>query len=116
MRYRDTLIVAAALLATPVMAGAASAEPRQRTVDYSDLDLSDARDAATLIERLDRASRAVCGGNPRNDPNYRASRHFVIEAFEECRAYAMSQAMAEFESPAVQHAYAQSGLNRVREG
>lgn len=116
MRHHGTVIIAAALLSTPIVTGVAEAEPRHRTVDYSDLDLSDARDAARLVERLDNASRAVCGGNPRNDANYRFARQFVIEAFEECRADAMNQAMAEIQAPAVQRAYAQSGLDRSDEG
>jgi UrcA family protein len=52
---------AAALATTTLLASTASATERQRTVQYSDLDLSTAAGQATLKKRVNSAVNNVCG-------------------------------------------------------
>lgn len=105
MRKHALTLVATAALTLPLFIQPAAAQ-LQRTVTYRDLDIADAQDAAVLVERLDAASRAVCGGSPRSHANYRVARVEVTRAFEACRAQAMDAALAQIDAPAVTRAHA----------
>ena len=91
-----TLIATAAILGALATAPAAVAEPVVRSsvrVSYADLDLSREAGARALLERIEAASQRVCG--PRPSPrNLRINIHFRA-----CYRDAVSQAVAEVESP-----------------
>lgn len=99
-----------ALAATAALlcAGVANAgEPAtQVAVRYDDLDLSTAKDAATMVERVDQAARNVCGAKAINDPEHRVVRTYVIARFSACHEQAMQSALARIESQEVRRAYA----------
>ena len=61
-----TLALVLATLVTGCLAGTANAtapvtEVRQQVVSYTDLNLENAADAATLLKRIKSAARKVCG-------------------------------------------------------
>lgn len=72
-------------------------------VPIGDLDLSQDAGADTLLRRASLAASRACGGIPR------PSVFVVVEtrAFRECKAVAMSQAVAQLDSPLVNQRFAQ---------
>jgi UrcA family protein len=91
-----TFIATAAILGALATAPAAAAEPVVRSsvrVSYADLDLSREAGARALLERIEAASQRVCG--PRPSPrNLKINIHYRA-----CYRDAVSQAVAEVESP-----------------
>lgn len=71
-------------------------------VPIGDLDLSQEAGADTLLRRASMAAKRACGGPPR------VSVFLTLEtrAFRECRANAMSQAVAQLDSPLVTQRFA----------
>ena len=100
-----TLALLAALAAiSPSQAAGASGEVRQTVVSYSDLDLSGQAGANVLIDRLEAASRAVCGGAPFiRDLN-------AMHDYKVCVKNAMDHAVAAIKAPLVAQIYGQPGL------
>lgn len=72
-------------------------------VPIGDLDLSQQTGADTLLRRASMAASRACGGIPR------MSVFVMVEsrAFRECRAMALSQAVASLDSPLVSQRFAQ---------
>ncbi|MES1156799.1 MAG: UrcA family protein [Alphaproteobacteria bacterium] len=99
------------MLATIFIFGAAAptfaeTTPAARAVSYSDLDLTQAADARTMLTRLDRAARFACGGDARFDENYRIAPNAVAAEFELCRADALNSAVSQLNAPTVSRLYA----------
>jgi UrcA family protein len=106
--HTGSVAVAAGLICAALVSGSgdAKAEPirrvfswdpleivRQTRVDYSDLDLETNQGARTLLERIDRASEAVCGGAQRGaSPTERRQ-------FDDCRVAAVSHAVRMVKNP-----------------
>lgn len=89
------------LLAAGALAPSAFAEPRGTsiTITSTGLDLSDARDAAIMADRVDQAARQACGGSARFWSEYRLARVWTVEHFEACRATAKAEALAQLGAP-----------------
>jgi len=101
------------ILLTAALAGAAqaAAEPeRERiasvVVSFSDLEPARPSDAEVLLERIHEAAWRACGGDARRHSSYEVMPRFVREVFAECRADAVSRAVAEVASPALSAAHA----------
>ncbi len=111
-RFRTTAWTTAALAALS-LAGAAQARDVRVTetddgsvtarVRYSDLDLSSADGARDMVERIHRASMAVCGGEPADPYD-----HAGLDRYEACLDRTMGQAVARLDEPSVRAAYAAS--------
>jgi UrcA family protein len=106
--HTGSVAVAAGLICAALVSGSgeAKADPvrrvfswnpleivRQTRVDYSDLDLNTTQGARMLLERIDRASEAVCGGAQR-DPSPTERREF-----DDCRVAAVSHAVRTVKNP-----------------
>ncbi|MDE2181927.1 MAG: UrcA family protein [Alphaproteobacteria bacterium] len=85
------------VVATPMRA--ADWNRQEVTVSYADLDLSHPAGAAALLERLQAASQAVCGGMP----NIRDLA--AMARFKACRRQAMDRAVASVPAPLVAEIY-----------
>ena len=103
---RFTSIVVSAALTTVGLIQPAAAQLREVSVSYSDLDLSRAADAETLVDRLRHAARQACGGSPTADPSYRTAQFQIRRDFSRCVDEAMRSAVAGIDSPQDQRAYA----------
>jgi UrcA family protein len=68
---RKSIIIAASLAFAAAGLGSASADERQITVHFGDLDLAGDHDAAVLMGRLQRAALEACGGSTFSVPDYR---------------------------------------------
>ena len=90
-----TLTAAAAFgLIVAAPAGAQTSEaPISISVQYADLNLNHAAGANMLLQRINSAAVRACGGAP--DIRLPAQR----SAFDQCRKAAVSQAVAEVNSP-----------------
>lgn len=98
---------AAALAAAISVHGSALAEPAhiklvEVAVSSRGLDLSTEAGSATFLRRISRAAAKACGNYPYLSPLLTGQR----QAFDACKAEAMSRAMAEVQSPSVRRAYA----------
>ncbi len=95
---------AAVMFAAPSFAEVQNTEAPQMTVRYADLDLSNDRDAARLLRRMNHAAAFVCRDHrpPPGSLRY-TGRDYAgeREAFENCRTEALSQAVAQFDHPMV---------------
>jgi UrcA family protein len=97
-----------AVLAAAAPAGAQTTEdPISVSVSYADLDIGHAAGAEVLLQRIKSAAVRACGGAPHK----RALRQRA--AFDDCRVTAISQAVAEVNSPALTE-LASSGVAPVR--
>lgn len=99
MFHRARLAIAAAIAMSAFTASATAAEmPDVRAystkVSYSDLDLTKEADARQMLERLERASFKVCGGNERFYPAYKTQTGRMARFFQECRDDALARAVA----------------------
>ncbi|MDR3526552.1 MAG: UrcA family protein, partial [Rhizomicrobium sp.] len=63
-------------------------QPRSATVSYGDLDVTSAQGSAALVNRIDAASRAVCG--ERTGPMMAGDR---ARDFAACRSAAIADAL-----------------------
>ena len=107
-----TLILSA--LAVLSLSGGALAAPAPAaaptvTVPYADLDLSQAKDAATMLKRIRHAAGEVCRDMPGaagNDPE-------TIERVTACYRQTLARAVAGLNAPRVSEAYA-PGANQKR--
>lgn len=72
-------------------------------VPIGDLDLSQDAGAETLLERASMAANRACGGLP----GFGVLVMVETRAFHECRAKALSQAVASLDSPLVSQRFAQ---------
>jgi len=103
---RSSIRLALAALALACTAGVASAETpdhvtRSVVVQTSDLDLTTQAGAQTLSQRIDRATRQVCGPRPSSfGPGLRAEQR----SYRECRASARTMAIAQAENVGVRFA------------
>jgi UrcA family protein len=89
--------IAAFAVCTSLVAYTASAEPKAKTqtVSFADLDLSKPAGAQTLYKRIKAAARRVCG--PIDHYTYVAP----AQAFRECYAKAIADAVAQVDRPSV---------------
>jgi UrcA family protein len=94
-------------------AHAADTQSVEVVVRYGDLDLSDARDARTLVRRIDRAARRACGGGAYLNSTRGVERAREYAAFNECRREAVRDALAELDAPQVRLAYQRFGQART---
>ena len=120
---RSTAIVAGAICAAIFSGSAAahsgevrqvfSSDPsktiRQTGVDYSDLDLTTAQGAQSLLERIEGASEVVCA-RVGASAAYDEQRHF-----NECRAAAISDAVRTVHSPLLTSLAGASAANPPRD-
>src|SRR5262245_61683921 len=93
-RLVQALLLSAALMgATPAFADAFT--PRSVTVRSDDLDLSNGRDAARMLRRLERAADAVCGRTVAM--HYSGQR----DEYRSCRAATLEAALDQLGAPVV---------------
>ena len=100
--------IAAGLICAALVPGSAAARPdgavrlfswdptevvRQAKVDYSDLDLETTQGAQTLLTRIGRASKAVCGDEPAIKTLREQSQ------LNDCRVTALKRAVRKVENP-----------------
>ncbi|MDP3740240.1 MAG: UrcA family protein [Hyphomonadaceae bacterium] len=88
-----SLALAPAALAPAALAG--KPVTVRISVEYSDLDITRAAGAQTLLHRLDRAADRACGGRIHGRPQSFAAR------FDACREQALGRAISELDSPLV---------------
>ena len=86
-------IVTIAVATSLGFAGAAAAEPHSVKVAFRDLDISRPAGAQTLLTRIERAGRQVCGP----PPSIRESREMAD--FKRCRTEAVANAVRDVQSP-----------------
>jgi UrcA family protein len=89
-------LVATALLAASLTANLASAAtpddgPKQSVVNFSDLDLSQPKDARRFYSRVKYAARQVCDNNPSSDLR-------LLKLYETCLANAINSAVSQVQS------------------
>lgn len=118
---RQSFFAIKAGLATLVLIGAVEtaaaqsvlrehADRRDMVVSYRDLDLSDARDAAILLNRIDKAAEAACGGRPwLADPFNEDVSSSMRETYRHCHADAMARAVEKVDAPLVKQLNQPSG-------
>jgi UrcA family protein len=109
---------ALAAATTLLFAGIANAgeATSEAAVRYGDLDLSTARDAAIMVDRVDHAARQVCNVKAITDPAYGAVRTYAITQFNACHEQAMQAALSRLESQEVRQAYATFLAGRETQG
>jgi UrcA family protein len=94
----STALLAIATLTT-VLCGNVQAstmsEVPSEAVKYSDLNLTQSRDAAVLFGRIDAAAGRVCG------PKYKVGSPFISQFWRDCVQVALRAAVARIDSPAV---------------
>lgn len=84
-------VLAASLTANFASAATPDDGPKQRVVNFSDLDLSRPQDAHRLYTRIKHAAREVCDNNPSSDLR-------LIKLYETCLAKAINDAVAQVQS------------------
>ncbi len=107
------LKISAAAIAVAAFAQSAAAQPasassvvvKQVVVTYADLDLKNEAGTAALLDRIEHAADRACGGNPQFDANYQIAREFLTREYEQCRASAVSGAVAGISASLTQVAY-----------
>jgi UrcA family protein len=109
-RTKLALIASVATAAFSLSASAAEEAPRgyraySVKVSYGDLDLTTANDARVMLDRLDRAAFAVCGGNERFYAEYKTRSGRVAKAFRDCREDALARAVATVDSQKLWYAF-----------
>lgn len=97
--FKTAALLAAFILASPVAFADNVKITEKVVVDYSDLDVSRAAGASTLINRLEAASRKVCGKRPLT------VRYQQMEDYLRCRSDAVEGAVRRIDAPAVTLAY-----------
>jgi UrcA family protein len=106
----STALLALATLTTVLCANVQAStmsEVRSETVNYSDLDSTQSRDAAVLFGRIDAAAGRVCGAK------YKAGSPFISSTWRQCVQFAIRGAVAKVNSPAVSsYAAAHDALQR----
>jgi UrcA family protein len=75
-------------------------------VRYHDLDLRKEADAQVLLQRLERAAKTACGGNPKMNRAYEAMPRYTVEVFRECRREAIERAVTQINAPTLSHLFA----------
>jgi UrcA family protein len=107
---KNLLIPAFALaLAGPVMAMPADQTTTSVVVKYHDLNLSNSRDAAVALKRIDKAAMRACGAS-----------EFSLQAYKSavrdstCYRDGMNQAVASLNAPLVQALYLDRGMQVAR--
>ncbi len=96
------LKISAAAMAVAAFAQSADAQPastsnvvvKQVVVSYADLNLNNEAGTDALLDRIEHAADRACGGNPQFDANYQIAREFLTREYEQCRAAAVSGAVA----------------------
>jgi UrcA family protein len=94
--------------------GTAAAQPaegdrivrRDVVVGYHDLNLSEARDAAILLDRLSRAAEQACGGRPFSF--YELDDTHLRQEYHRCHADALARAVEKVGAPLVKQLLAQA--------
>jgi UrcA family protein len=75
-------------------------------VKYHDLDLRKEADAQVLLQRLERAAKTACGGNPKMNRAYEVIPRYTLEVFQECRREAIARAVTQINAPTLSHLFA----------
>lgn len=89
--------------------GHAVAAQRDMTVSYADLDLSRPAGAETLLTRIQRAARTVCGGHP-------DIRDLTMsERYNACRLAAVENAIRSINNPLLTRLYEARPLQKFAE-
>jgi UrcA family protein len=86
--------LAAGLSINQASAAPSDSESRNVMVHYSDLDLSQPKDARTLYGRIQRAARVACGDVSHEDL-------LLVEKYHGCVEQAVTNAVAKISSPRV---------------
>jgi UrcA family protein len=87
-------LLAAALTANLASAAPGNDEPRRAVVRYSDLDLSQPKDAQRLYRRIKGAAHAVCNNDPELDLG-------LLKAYKACMTKAVTDAVDQVQSAQV---------------
>ena len=105
------LLIASAVFLT---ANAQAQDPTPGTktahisVAYGDLDLDKLADARILYSRLEEAAKKACGPKPFMQPRYDVIPEGLKQAYKECLAKALGDAVARLDAPLVSRVYAES--------
>lgn len=109
------ILATATLTALTLLAPAAfGAEPNDKTqligkvhVDLKNLNLANAADARTLLERLKQAAYDACGGDPKLNNTYKTRPEQTVRVYEECREDAVKRAIDQIGAPLLARMYAE---------
>jgi UrcA family protein len=115
MRSPKPAILTAALLLTLLGPPIAWCKPPESSydvvgkvrVELKGLDLQNAQDARTLLQRLKQAAYRACGGNPRFSDSYRLRPEETVRAYEECRTNAVKRAVDQIGAQKLAQLYAE---------
>src|SRR5690349_16837106 len=99
MRSFKPAVLAIAPLALALLTSPAWCKPPETkyerigrvTVSLAGLDLNDAGDVRTALERLDAAAYDACGGNPKLNNSYTRHPQRTLAIYEECRTHAVKR-------------------------
>jgi UrcA family protein len=110
---KTSILATIALLsiAGPTLAAQPAANaPPTVSVAYADLDLNQARDAATMLKRIQRAAADAC----RQAPGYVGNDTDTILRVDSCYRQALARAVAGLDAPKVTAAFAgRPGADRL---
>lgn len=112
MRISAPIFAAAAMLAAlslgahadPSTDGTAITIRGRSVVNYADLHIETERDAKILLQRIERAAKKACGGQP-TFSSYTGS---LDHTFRECWAEATARTVKQLSAPMVTRSYAES--------
>ena len=112
MRISAPIFAAAAMLAAlslgahadPSTDGTAISIRGRSVVNYADLHIETERDAKILLQRIERAAKKACGGQP-TFSSYTGS---LDHTFRECWAEATARTVKQLSAPMVTRSYAES--------
>jgi UrcA family protein len=109
-----TLAAAVVAVMGVAPAHAQQAEVMSVTVRYGDLDLTNPRDAHTMVRRIDNAAARACGGDPSSQIfDGLIARARAVDDFESCRDIAVRDALSQLGSVEVMAAYRAAGAVRL---
>jgi UrcA family protein len=105
--FATALILAALSLgahADPSNDGKGAAIRGRSVVNYGDLNIGTERGAKILLQRIERAAKKACGGQPTFSTYTGALDH----TFEECKAQAIARTIRQLGAPMVTRTYVES--------
>lgn len=108
------LKLSVAVIALAAIAQGAYAQPnsddgvtvRQATVNYSDLNINNERDANVMLARINHAATHACGSAASFDSDYGIAPGYVTKDFEACRTAAVGKTVAALGAPVLSRIYA----------
>ena len=115
MRISSPIFAVMMLAALSFRAHAETSSPRtivqgRTVVYYGDLNIETEKDAKILLQRIERAAKKACGGQP-TFSTYTGS---LDHTFEECRSEAIQRTVTRLGAPMVRRIYSEARPRGLR--